>query len=312
MARGAPSIAPATPPDAGTAPRTIRTLRHADILGSDTIALSRATLSSSRPPGLHDHDFFELLWVQNGTLRHHTASGRRDLPEGSLLFLRPEHAHALQGRGEDSLVVSVTLHPDLMVQLGQRHPSLAGRLFWADAPAILPRDPRQMADLNASALRLERGPRDALAAEAFLLPLLAGLMADDVALPPEAPDWLRAACLAAHDPRTFRDGAAGFVRAAGRAHPHVSRTAQRILGQTPTDYVNARRMAHAARRLASSLDPLQEIAAEVGLDNLSHFHRLFREAYGTTPAAWRRLHQREVTQPGHRTGPESGPEDADI
>jgi AraC family cel operon transcriptional repressor len=56
-------------------------------------------------------------------------------------------------------------------------------------------------------------------------------------------------------------------------------------------------MAHAARRLASSTDPLPEIAQEVGLENLSHFHRLFREAFGTTPAAWRRLHQREVVQP---------------
>lgn len=281
---------------------TIRTLRRADVLRGDAVALSRAALSPARPQGLHDHDFFELLWVQNGTLRHHRPEGRRDLPEGSLLFLRPEHAHALQGRGEDSLVVSVSLDPSLAEGLAGRHPSLRGRLFWGEGPAVLFRDPRRMADLNAAALRLERGPRDALAAEAFLLPLLAGLLAEEVALPAAAPDWLRAACAAAHDPRTFRDGAAGFVRAAGRAHPHVSRTAQRFLGQTPTDYVNARRMAHAARRLAGSADPLAEIAAECGIDNLSHFHRLFREAHGTTPAAWRRLHQREVTQPGRTRG----------
>jgi AraC family cel operon transcriptional repressor len=278
---------------------TLRTLRHADILHGDAASLSRAALAPSRPPGLHDHDFFELLWVQNGTLRHHTPQGRQDLPEGSLLFLAPSHAHALQGRGEDTLVVSVTLRPDLIEDVAHRHPGLQGRLFWGPAPAILARDPRQMADLNAAALRLERGPRDALATEAFLLPLLSQCLAEDVPLPPEAPPWLRQACIAAQNPRTFRDGAAGFVRAAGRAHPHVSRTAQRFLGQTPTDYVNARRMAHAARRLAGSQDPLPEIAAEIGIDNLSHFHRLFREAHGTTPAAWRRLHQQEVTQPGH-------------
>ncbi|MBP1806101.1 AraC family transcriptional regulator [Rubellimicrobium aerolatum] len=280
----------------------LRTLRHADILGSDAIALSRATLAPSRPPGLHDHDFFELLWVQNGTLRHHTATDRRDLPEGTLLFLRPEHAHALQGRGEDTLVVSVTLHPDLIDALPARHPSLNGHLFWGPAPAILPRDIRQRTELNQAALRLERGPRDALAAEGFLLPLLASLTAEDVPLPPDAPDWLRAACLAAQRPEVFREGAAGFVRAAGRAHPHVSRSAQRWLGQTPTDHVNARRMAHAARRLAGTEDPLPEIAAEIGLDNLSHFHRLFREAHGLTPAAYRRRHQRDVTQPDRGKG----------
>ncbi|WP_210528911.1 AraC family transcriptional regulator [Rubellimicrobium arenae] len=276
----------------------LRTLRYAEILGRDAIGLSRATLSPARPPGLHDHDFHEILWVQNGTLRHHTAAGRRDLPEGTLLFLRPEHAHALQGRGDDTLVVSVTLRPDLVEELAQRHPSLAGRLLWGTAPSLLSRDSRQLAELNQAALRLERSARDPLAAEAFLLPLVAGLLAEDVALPAGAPDWLRTACLAAQTPRVFRDGAAGFVRAAGRAHPHVSRTAQRYLGQTPTDYVNARRMAHAARRLSGSADPLPEIAAECGIENLSHFHRLFRAAHGMTPGAWRRLHQREVTQPG--------------
>jgi len=283
----------------------LRTLHHREILGDDAIALTRAGLSASRPSSLHDHDFFELLWVQNGTLRHHTPDGRRDLPEGTLLFLRPEDAHALQGRGEDTLVVSVTLHPGLIAALAERHPVLPGHLFWGATPAILPRDSRQLAELNQAALRLERGGRDALAAEAFLLPLLAGLLAEDTPLPQDAPDWLRAACIAAQSPRVFREGAAGFVRAAGRAHPHVSRTVQRFLGQTPTDFVNARRMAHAARRLAGSSDTLPEIAAEVGIENLSHFHRLFREAHGLTPAAWRRLHQREVTQPGPRAPPDA-------
>lgn len=288
-------------------PTVIRTLRHAEVLGGDAVALSRAALRPGRPPGLHDHDFHELLWVQNGTLRHHTAAGRETLPEGSLLFLAPGQAHALEGRGEDCLVVSVSLHPGVVEGFAARHPGLEGRLFWAEAPARLTRDARQMAELNQAALRLERGPRDALAAEAFLLPLLAGLVAEEVALPREAPDWLRAACAAAQSPRIFREGAAGFVRAAGRAHPHVSRTARAFLGQTPTDYVNARRMAHAARRLAATQDPLPEIAAEVGLANLSHFHRLFREATGMTPAAWRRLHQREVVQPDPPRG--GGPEE---
>jgi AraC family cel operon transcriptional repressor len=278
----------------------LTTLRRRDILGADAISLARAALLPSRPPGLHDHDFFEILWVQNGTLRHHTAEGRCDLPEGTLLFLRPEHAHALQGRGEDTLVVSVALHPGMVEDMAARHLPLVGRLLWGASPAILSRDSRQLAELNQAALRLERGARDRLGAEAFLLPLVAGLVAEEVPLPDGAPEWLRAACVAASTPKVFREGAAGFVRVAGRAHPHVSRTAQRWLGQTPTDYVNARRMAHAARRLAGSSDSLQEIASECGIENLSHFHRLFREAHGITPAAWRRQHQRDVTQPGLR------------
>lgn len=271
-----------------------------DILGPrDRVLLTRATLATRRPPGLHGHDFHELLWVQNGRVRHHLGSGVTDLAEGSLIFVRPGDRHALQGRGSDALVVSVTLHPDLMAGLVARHPGLDGQYFWSAAPdpAQATRDSLQMAGINHAALRLERSARDALAAEAFLLPLLASLQEGRSDLPAGAPAWLAAACAATADPRVFREGAAGFARAAGRAHPHVSRTTRRFLGQSPSDYVNARRMDYAARRLAGTADSLAEIAADCGIPNLSHFHKLFRACHGTTPASYRKAHQRDVVQP---------------
>lgn len=275
-------------------------LRHADILPpGDMVHLARARLSQARPAGLHGHDFHELLWVQNGRVRHHLPGGREDLAEGDMVFLRPGDRHALQAREADTLVVSVSLHPGLVEGIAARHPRLAGQLFWSPdpAPVRVARDSRQLADLNQAALRLERGGRDGLAAEAFLLPVCSALVEGRVALPAGAPAWLAAACAAAAEPRVFRAGAAGFAGAAGRAHPHVSRTTRRFLGQSPSEFVNARRMAYAARRLAGSADSLAEIAADCGVPNLSHFHKLFRAHFGVTPQRYRKSHQRDVVQP---------------
>ncbi len=279
----------------------VPTLQHREILGpQESIQLTRATLAGARPTGLHDHDFFELAWVQNGRVRHHLPEGRTDLVEGDMLFVRPSDRHALQGRGEEALLVSITLHPGLVADLAQRHPGLRGRLFWSDGPAPvrLRRDSLQMAELNRAALRLERGRRDALGAEAFLLPLCSGLVDAEEVLPSGAPDWLALACAAAREPAVFRDGAAGFARVAGRAHPHVSRSMRRFLDMSPSDYVNARRMDYAARRLAGTGDSLAEIAADCGIPNLSHFHKLFRAHHGQTPQRYRRARQRDVVQPG--------------
>lgn len=278
----------------------VTTLLHHDILAPGTQAhLTRALLDPRRPAGLHRHDFYELIWVQNGGLRHHLPTSRNDLSEGHLLFIRPGDTHALQGQGTAALVVSVTLHPDLIGRIGTAHPRLQDRLFWSDAaePVVIARDSRQMADLNQAALRLERGRLDGLATEGFLLPLLATLTEAAAPLPVGAPDWLARACAAALDPRVFRDGAAGFAREAGRAHPHVSRTLRRFLNQSPSDYVNTQRMTFAARRLTGSTDSLAEIAAECGIPNLSHFHKLFRCQHGLTPAAYRRARQTQVVQP---------------
>ncbi|WP_244526271.1 helix-turn-helix transcriptional regulator [Wenxinia saemankumensis] len=240
-----------------------------------------------------------LGWVQNGTVRLHDRGGRRDLPEGRMFFAATGQPHALQGRGEAPMIVSVAFDPALVAGLAARHPQLGGHLFWAGAerPELDALDSRALADLNRAALRLERAAATSLAAEAFLLPLVARLAERRTAIPDGLPDWLARAMEAARDPAVFREGAAGLARVAGRAHPHVSRTMRRFTGQTPSDYVNARRMDFAARRLAGGEEPLAEIAAECGIPNLSHFHRLFRVAHGTTPAAYRRRFRAALERP---------------
>ncbi len=277
-----------------------KVLFHRDILAADEpFLLSRAALAPSRPRALHGHDFYELIWVQNGRMRHHLPTRREDLAEGEVLFVKPEHRHALQGLGEDCLVVTVVLSPAYIAALGARHPQLADRFFWvgADEPVRFHRDARQLAALNHAALRLERGRRDTLEADAFVLPLLTDLLDMARPLPEGAPEWLAVACAAAQDPKVFREGAAGFARAAGRAHPHVSRTARKYLGQSPSDYINTQRMAFAARRLSGTTDPLAEIATDCGIPNLSHFHKLFRAHHGMTPQRYRKAHQHAIVQP---------------
>lgn len=272
-------------------------LLYKDILQSGMqIHLTRATLTPVRPKALHDHDFFELFWVQNGKVRHHQLDRTDTLSEGDVVFLRPGQPHALQGRGEHALVVSLCIHPATIKALAKRHPSVQGHLFWSKgAPVQTRRDIRQLAALNHAAVQLERSPCDTLAAEAFLLPLCADLTA--AAFDHEMPVWLANACNAAKDPEVFRAGSAGLVAVAGKAHPHVSRMMRKYVGQTPSDYINQIRMRHAARALTTDNEAISEIAADCGIPNMSHFHKLFRETHGLTPLQFRQKFQRQVVQP---------------
>lgn len=258
--------------------------------------LTRATLTPARPRHLHDHDFYELFWVQNGQIRHHLPQGAETLDEGDIAFISAGQSHALQGRGAHALVVSIAFHPDLIAGLAARHPAMQGQLFWAQSGYIRKhRGIRALAALNHAAGHLERSSCDTLAAEAFLLPLCAELI--DQKLPTDMPAWLSDACLAAKEPEVFRNGSAGLVARAGKAHPHVSRMMRKYLGQTPSDYVNGIRMAHAARALTTDDEPVAVIAAGCGIPNMSHFHKLFREAHGMTPLQYRQQFQRQLVQP---------------
>lgn len=273
------------------------TLKHRDFLRDGAqIHLARATLAPIRPKALHDHDFFELFWVQNGKVRHHLTDGAETLTEGDVIFLRPGQSHALQGRGEHALIVSICIHPATIKALVKRHPGLAGHLFWSKGLiAHARRDIRQLAALNHAAVQLEQSGCGTLAAEGFLLPLCAELTADNI--PADMPAWLANACRMAKDPATFCQGAAGFVARTGKAHPHVSRMMRKYLGLTPSDYINQQRMKFAARALITDANAVSQIAADCGIPNMSHFHKLFRAAYGETPLQYRQKYQRQLVQP---------------
>jgi len=276
----------------------ILTLNHSDILPPGAaVRLTRATLTSERPKRLHTHDFHELFWVQNGTVRHHQPDTKTTLHEGDLIMMRPGQAHAVQGRGEAAMIVSLCLHPKMIADLAAQHPQCKGQFFWSNhaIPVQVHRDMRQLARLNQAAMLLENSAGDALAAQAFLLPLISDLA--PLTATPDAPEWLRLACAAARDPNVFRDGASGLVALTDHSHPHVSRTMRRYLGQTPSEFINQMRMAHAARLLTTDEAPLPDIAEAIGIPNLSHFHKLFRAAHGMTPLQYRQQFQRHVVQP---------------
>lgn len=272
----------------------------ANILGlKASYHFARIELGRSKPRALHTQDYCELFWLINGRAHHYTGAPqspkRQTLIEGDLVFMPPNMAHALQGLGEEAHLVNLVIHADVIKRLSAHE--FGVRYFWGRAPHIVHRDMRQLSSLSHDALTLEAAPRSALHIEAFLLSLLAELEREASGLPDDAPKWLVDACKRAHDPAVFRHGSAGLASAARKSHAHVSRSLQKHLGQTPSDYMNHIRMKHAARCLAGTGDPLSEIAQSCGIANMSHFHRLFRAQHGLTPRQYRQRFQKDVAQP---------------
>jgi AraC-like DNA-binding protein len=69
---------------------------------------------------------------------------------------------------------------------------------------------------------------------------------------------------------------------------HFHRLFRAAFGRTPHEYLQTRRLEHAARRLHSSEDPVELIAAESGFASVTSFTTLFRRRKGVPPGAWRR------------------------
>ena len=74
---------------------------------------------------------------------------------------------------------------------------------------------------------------------------------------------------------------------AGMSESAFSRCFKRATGMTFTDVVRKLRMAHAAKLLLQTAEPIAAVATAAGYVNLSNFNRQFRAQHGVTPTHYR-------------------------
>ena len=249
----------------------------------------------------HTHDYYELSLIERGAAWHWVNGETALLSEGALLFIRPDDRHWFRARRRTGCrIINVMFRTESADHLVARYgDDLAGRYFWTDAamPEVhLMRGPRMERAIN-TALELQTARRSLARIEDFLLAMMTRVVDYAVTGHAAMPPWLAMACQAAQRPEVFRRGAAGFVASAGRGHEHVCRMARRHLGITPSVYVNRIRMQYAAMALGSSDQSISSIALDCGIENMSHFYKLFRAHYGVTPRAYRTVHARNPVQP---------------
>jgi AraC family transcriptional regulator len=79
---------------------------------------------------------------------------------------------------------------------------------------------------------------------------------------------------------------------ARRSPAHFSRAFKLTFGEPPHAYVVKRRLEKACHLMLTSSASLSEIALSAGFSDQAHLCRLFRQAFGQSPASWRR--EREI------------------
>lgn len=70
---------------------------------------------------------------------------------------------------------------------------------------------------------------------------------------------------------------------------YLQKQFKRFVGQTPSEYVIYLRMTHAKELLRNSRKTIGEVAAEVGIENLGYFSRLFKKQEGMSPRDYSKL-----------------------
>lgn len=87
---------------------------------------------------------------------------------------------------------------------------------------------------------------------------------------------------------------AAVARAAGLSQWHFQRIFRSITGETLKAYIRARRMAGALDRLLTTELRVVDIALHAGFESQEAFARAFKQAFGISPVAYRKLGKRNL------------------
>lgn len=70
---------------------------------------------------------------------------------------------------------------------------------------------------------------------------------------------------------------------------YLSNVIKKKTGKTFTEHLNNERMEQALTLIQTTNLPIREISVQVGINNKTHFYRLFKEKYGTLPSEYRKI-----------------------
>lgn len=264
----------------------------------------------------HDHDYFEIFIVHEGSGMHVTADYQRELVPGTVGCTAPGEVHAL----DDCVGLTVTnvyylaewLLSGIVDLWDQEHvralflepalfPAARSRTVphFSLTPAELSAVERELADLSAE--NASTAP-SILLLRSTLMKLMVHLaraydrsLADDTRRTHAVPQSRRRdevwALLVAVEHAIQRGNPLSVGQVAARysiTADHLSRLFHEATGTSPREYHGHRRIMTAASRLLAPGARVTDIALDLGFSDTAHLSRQFHTTLGVSPREYRR------------------------
>ncbi len=258
--------------------------------------VARVTVSQGRISRLHTHDFAEIFWVEQGTIRHEVDGVVQTLSAGALVGIRPARRHRLDApAGGGGVIFNFAFPAPQLRAVEAAHREAVVRLFGeAGGPCpVLALPEAGLLELRAAGDALLARPPGGLETDYRLLQALCWTERGPASLP-AMPDWLARGLERVARPDGWIHGLEGLHRACGRSPAQVARVMRATMGTSPIAYLNRLRMEHAERQLRLTSRSIMDVAVECAFSGLSQFYRLFAVRYKESPHRYRKRHQGAV------------------
>ncbi len=251
---------------------------------------------------MHRHDFFEVFYVVKGRAMHHVNGVHACCAAGTVMLIRPEDGHAYSFINQwDMELVSIGISRELVAEVCA-FIGLPEAALTSGAPLQRTLHGWEAAAMNSDLQHLEAlqaTHQRRIFCKAWLARLLLTLTGarEETAPGLGMPPWLITLLGAMSEPENFCAGLPRMLALSPVTQSHLGREMKRCLGMTPTEFINAKRIARAADLLLTGRYTSLEVAGLCGFETLSHFHENFRRVCGCAPREFAANHDRKEQLP---------------
>ena len=249
----------------------------------------------------HTHDYVEMVYMCRGQTVHRVNGREIVLREGELLLLGQHARQSIAPASREDIAVNFIVRPAFfsatLPYLGEEETPLrrfiVGCLTGENETGCLHFQvsgvlPIQNLIENMLYTLTEDTPNKRGILQMTMGLLFAQLLNHSQSLQFASQDQNAVVAVLRYVEEHYRDGSLGEI--ADSLHyelSSLSRLIRQKTGRNYTELVQEKRLSQAAWLLRNTERNVDEIARAVGYENMTYFHRLFRDRYGQSPRAYR-------------------------
>ena len=245
----------------------------------------------------HTHDFYEIFYILEGSIDHEINGTRSRLHAGDIVFTTPSDVHSFFREPGNRCK-----HRDIIIrpQFFQTVCHFIDEDFQhAYDKNLLPKVVRLSQErlesyenriINVILTSSTNATFHLASAKTLCISLLNNLIeVEKKQVDNHYPMWFRELLARFHMNDFLREGLDEILSPFHFSRSYMCRAFHKYLNCTMTDYLNEVRLQQATFLLQYTDDTILSICHDIGFSSISYFNKLFKEKYGMSPNAFRKI-----------------------
>ncbi len=267
-----------------------------DWMSNPSIQLISVITDNDSDHYYHDHNFFEIFYILDGSVTHHLNGKKEMLQTGDAFLLRPSDKHSfIRKSGVPCSHRDVIISEQLLRKACDFiDPDLFGKIVARKEPLKTRLPKTKIVDFEKEFSKMFFTPADQgfytkkTMANVLSVALLNLFLQESQTNFDGLPIWLNNILPAFSAPISMRIGLTQILKDVGYDKSYVCRTFKKYMGCTMSEYLRNQRIDYASSLLLTTDKSIPQICDEIGIDSVSYFITAFKQRHSLSPKQFKK------------------------